>query len=271
MAAAEAYVEGPVKADPPALPDINKDEALPNQRQPPRGVYATLKTLSGHLDNLRSPDGSRTNPAKTCQDIRQCYPNKPTGEYWIDPNQGSTKDAIKVFCNMESGETCVSPQSPSVPRKVWWTKSVPTPNKPVWFGAQINNGAKLAYGNPEDPPNVVAVQLKLLQLLSKEARQTLTYHCRNSVAYRDGKNTSLKRALVLRGSNGQELRAQGNPRLRYSVSEDGCANANGLWSKTMLEYRTQKSVRLPIVDIAPLDIGRDNQEFGLDIGPVCFS
>ena len=44
----------------------------------------------------------------------------------------------------------------------------------------------------------------------------------------------------------------------------------GEWSKTVLEYRTNKPSRLPILDVAPLDIGGADQEFGLDIGPVCF-
>ncbi|CAM9299086.1 unnamed protein product [Lampetra planeri] len=187
------------------------------------------------------------------------------------PNQGSTKDAIKVFCNMESGETCVAANPASVSRKTWWTKSVPTANKPVWFGADINGGTKFLYGNKDEQPNAVAVQLKLLQLLSKESHQNITYHCRNSVAYKDGKSTNLKKALVLRGANGQELRAQGNARLRYAVIQDGCAKAKGDWSKTVIEYRTQTPARLPIVDVAPMDIGKANQEFGLDIGPVCFS
>lgn len=65
--------------------------------------------------------------------------------------------------------------------------------------------------------------MKLLQLLSKESHQNITYHCRNSVAYKDEKNSNLKKALVLRGSNGQELRAQGNNRLRYAVIEDSCS------------------------------------------------
>lgn len=69
----------------------------------------------------------------------------------------------------------------------------------------------------------MAVQLKLLQLLSRESHQNITYHCRNSVAYKDNKSNSLKKALVLRGYNGQELRAQGNNRLRYTVIEDGCS------------------------------------------------
>lgn len=77
------------------------------------------------------------------------------------------------------------------------------------------------YGDQEQP-NTAAVQLKLLQLLSSQARQNITYHCRNSVAHRDT-GGSLKKALILQGSNGQELRAQGNPRLRYTVTEDGCS------------------------------------------------
>ncbi|CAB1434645.1 unnamed protein product [Pleuronectes platessa] len=235
------------------------------------GIQASLKTLSGHLQNLRIPDGSKMNPAKTCQDIKLCYPQKKSGEYWIDPNQGSTKDAIRVFCNMENGETCISANPANIPRKAWWTKSSPSANKPVWFEATMNGGVKFAYGNKEELPNAVAVQMKLLQLLSTGSHQNVTYHCRNSVAYKDAQSSNLKKALVLKGANGQELRAQGNNRLRYTVIEDGCSESNGNWGKTVIEYRTQTSARLPIMDLAPMDVGKPDQEFGLDIGPVCFS
>lgn len=70
------------------------------------------------------------------------------GEYWIDPNQGSVRDAIKVFCNMESGETCISANPASTPRKTWWTKSTPTATKPVWFGANINGGTRVSTRKP---------------------------------------------------------------------------------------------------------------------------
>ena len=69
----------------------------------------------------------------------------------------------------------------------------------------------------------MAVQIKLLRLLSKDSHQNVTYHCRNSVAYRDEAGGGLKKALLLRGSNGQDLRAQGTARLRYSILEDGCS------------------------------------------------
>lgn len=38
-----------------------------------------------------------------------------TGKYWIDPNHGSTSDAIEVNCIMESGrrKTCIQPNDNS--------------------------------------------------------------------------------------------------------------------------------------------------------------
>ena len=44
----------------------------------------------------------------------------------------------------------------------------------------------------------------------------------------------------------------------------------GQWGKTVIEYRSQKTSRLPLVDIAPMDIGGADQEFGVDVGAVCF-
>lgn len=69
----------------------------------------------------------------------------------------------------------------------------------------------------------MAVQLRLLGLLSKEASQTITYHCRNSVAYRDDKNNNLKKAVVLKAADRTDIKAYGHNRLKYTVIEDGCS------------------------------------------------
>lgn len=62
----------------------------------------------------------------------------------MDPNQGSVEDAIKVHCNMDTGETCISANPSNIPRKAWWSSSR---NKPVWFGADINRGTHVSSYN----------------------------------------------------------------------------------------------------------------------------
>lgn len=68
----------------------------------------------------------------------------------------------------------------------------------------------------------MATQLAFMRLLANQAVQNITYHCKNSIAYMDGENGNLKKAVLLQGSNDVELRAEGNSRFTYSVLEDGC-------------------------------------------------
>lgn len=44
---------------------------------------------------------------------------------------------------METGETCISANPANIPRKAWWTKSSPSPSKPIWFGADMNGGTRV--------------------------------------------------------------------------------------------------------------------------------
>lgn len=64
--------------------------------------------------------------------------------------------------------------------------------------------------------------MTFIRLLSKEASQTITYHCKNSVGYKD-KAGNLKKAVVLKAANDLELKAEGNNRFRYTVVEDTCS------------------------------------------------
>lgn len=64
--------------------------------------------------------------------------------------------------------------------------------------------------------------MTFIRLLSKEVSQTVTYHCKNSVGYMDDKTGNLKKAVILKGSNDLELKAEGNNRFRYTVVEDSC-------------------------------------------------
>lgn len=233
-------------------------------------VDTTLKSLSKQIENIRSPEGTKKNPARTCRDLKMCHSDWKSGEYWIDPNQGCTADAIKVFCNLETGETCVYPTQPSVPQKNWYTSKNPREKKHVWFGETMSEGFQFNYGSEESDQADVNIQLTFLRLMATEASQNITYHCKNSVAYMDQETGNLKKALLLQGSNEIEIRAEGNSRFTYSVTEDGCTQHTGQWGKTVIEYKTSKTSRLPITDVAPMDIGAADQEFGIELGPVCF-
>lgn len=78
------------------------------------------------------------------------------------------------------------------------------------------------YGSTDSDPADVAIQLTFLRLMSTEASQNITYHCKNSVAYLDQKTGNLKKSLLLQGSNDIELRGEGNSRFTYVALEDGC-------------------------------------------------
>ncbi|XP_010125934.1 PREDICTED: LOW QUALITY PROTEIN: collagen alpha-1(I) chain-like, partial [Chlamydotis macqueenii] len=115
-------------------------------------------------------------------------------EYWIDPNQGCNLDAIKVYCNMETGETCVYPTQATIAQKNWYLSKNPKEKKHVWFGETMSDGFQFEYGGEGSNPADVAIQ---------------TYHCKNSVAYMDQDTGNLKKALLLQGANEIEIRAEG--------------------------------------------------------------
>ncbi|XP_013909920.1 PREDICTED: collagen alpha-1(II) chain [Thamnophis sirtalis] len=140
----------------------------------------------------------------------------------------------------------------------------------IWDGPEFCQLSDFSYGDDSLAPNTANIQMTFLRLLSSEGSQNLTYHCKNSIAYMDDTAGNLKKALLIQGSNDVEMRAEGNSRFTYTALQDGCTKHTGKWGKTIIEYRSQKTSRLPIIDIAPMDIGGADQEFGVDIGPVCF-
>lgn len=43
-------------------------------------VDTTLKSLSQQIENIRSPEGTRKNPARTCRDLKMCHSDWKSGE-----------------------------------------------------------------------------------------------------------------------------------------------------------------------------------------------
>lgn len=53
------------------------------------------------------PGSLRKSPARSCTDIY--FPGATSGYYWIDPNGGSTTDAVYAYCDMSRGGWTVIP------------------------------------------------------------------------------------------------------------------------------------------------------------------
>ncbi|XP_063076804.1 collagen alpha-1(II) chain-like [Engraulis encrasicolus] len=247
-----------------------RDEASPKDNVVRGDVEFGLDALTQRILRVRQPMGTQNNPALSCRVLRRYLPEAQSGLYYVDPNQGSPLDAIQVFCNMEAGETCVYPSQIIIPQKNWYTSKTKD-KKHVWFSESMPEGFQFQYGSNGSDPDAVNIQLNFIRLLSKRGHQNLTYHCRNSVAYMDQASGNLKKAVLLQGSSDVSLRAEGNARFRYRVTQDGCTQHTGSWGKTVIQFKSRHLSHLPIIDIAPMDVGAPDQEFGVEIGPVCFS
>lgn len=65
-------------------------------------------------------------------------------------------------------------------------------------------------------------QLGFLQILSSQATQNITFHCKNIVANFDKTRNTYRYGLKLLAWNDAEITARGSQRLKYEAIEDGC-------------------------------------------------
>lgn len=71
---------GQTEKGPDPLRYMRADEASNNLRQHDVEVDATLKSINSQIEDIRSPDGSRKNPARSCRDLKICHPDWKSGK-----------------------------------------------------------------------------------------------------------------------------------------------------------------------------------------------
>lgn len=89
-------------------------------------VVVEVNNMTKTVQLMRKPDGSQQFPSRSCCDLKEQYPEKPSGEdadkshpmsvtshapsagtYWIDPNGGHPADAFTVRCDFD-GDNCAT-------------------------------------------------------------------------------------------------------------------------------------------------------------------
>ena len=186
--------------------------------------------------------GTKEQPAESCADLFQIKPTLKSGDYWIDPNAGSTHDAVLVSCNATNYETCIWPKAPVVDSQEYNGN-----NKYVWALREVMDEPQVEYAASH-------VQMKLLRVKSERVRQNITYNCFNS-------NAKLR---VLTDKDETT-----NIKDVAAVVSDECKNKDNTWRRSVFEIETEDLEMLPLQDVAIK--ASANEKFGFEIGPVCFS
>jgi len=240
------------------LSKLNNQELVFNNR---------LQQLKSKVDKfIKNPNGTRDFPARTCNDLKAFYPELNSGFYWIDPNRGCKEDAIRVHCNFTSDEdritTCVYPAKTMSVDKKHWSKELFSASADKYFDEHHELG-ELEY-------TADTTQLKYLGLLSGDARQNVTIHCRERAVWYNRETSGYEKAMKFKGMSDQIFEKSKIERFSPKVLVDDCQYMSKGWKETVLEFTSHKFIRLPIVDFAPSTSDNRNSEFGIELGPVCF-
>ena len=92
-----------------------------------------------------------------------------------------------------------------------------------------------------------STQMTFLRLLSDRAKQTITYHCKNSVAWYNEESQDYEHSIKLMGDNGIELHASSSNKFKPRIVRDDCRVCSVLliYSFSFLIRTFNISVRIP--------------------------
>jgi hypothetical protein len=224
----------------------------------------TLKNLLEKVDKKVKPFGTLDKPARTCRELFESYKHMQTGTYFIDPNEGAPNDAVLVKCDRDTMETCINTEQETSAEKKNWGNYDDTYK---WILGDVKQESEIAYKMPVN-------QMKLLQSMSSKVRQTFTYHCKNSFALVNDMGVESPFPLKFKTDDQQEETLSinvDNRNLMYKIVHDDCSSKSWVWRNTTIAVESRIPEQLPILDVATHDIGGYDEEFGLEVGPVCFN
>lgn len=192
------------------------------------------------VESISVPLGTRDVPALTCRDLAKSHPNLQDGLYWVDPNGGGPEDAIHVYCNFKTKETCID--SNQAVYSAGAEKQSSTDDF-TWLGEVADYG-NLLY-------KVEGTQLVMLKARSLGAHQTLTVSC--------------AKGLKLYSDNEIELTSN-EVHAKFSVTSNTCQNNSGLPKEVVLDVYGPP-LRLPVRDVA---FAVAEAKMNVRVGQVCF-
>ncbi|CAH0583160.1 unnamed protein product [Chrysodeixis includens] len=171
---------------------------------------------------------------------------------------GIPPDFFDIYCNMTTRETCIRRSKKTgayeynAEKGAFWLSSV---------GFNFRNLYELDQR-----------QISFLQAMSGlSVRQTLKYHCIDSVPYPKYNTSSAVKLLTWNDIIIDAYPTKESP-LFYSVppETDGCVEGGTEWSSSIIEIRSTYVNRLPIRDVWIADVRGPNQKVAIESVEICF-
>lgn len=244
--------------------DVPSAEGEPEEA---RNAIKALKDVEEEIKKLRDPTGTKDAPGRTCHDLLKNNPEITDGWYFVDPNGGGISDSFEAEClfNGKRTETCLHPIQTGYERQQWFTRKE-NPEAHVWFAETFDENGFFNYG-------VHRSQVKYLHQMSSRARQDIAFSCKNTVIIADQAPGNNRKAIRLGSFDEEIMGPVAKKPYRFRVKSDTCMTSNGQLGQTIIEVRGrgQRVERMPIMDVGLYDVGGEDQEFGIEIGPACFS
>lgn len=99
-----ACPRAPLPHAPTSGPALGEESASPGTRGPAGSAERSARTPGRPVPLLPEPSGAQASQLRP----------RHLGEYWVDPNQGCSRDSFRVYCNFTAGgATCVFPDKKS--------------------------------------------------------------------------------------------------------------------------------------------------------------
>ena len=80
-------------------------------------------------------------------------------------------------------------------------------------------------------------QLLFLRLLSDRARQTITYHCKNSIAWYDEHLKDVSKSIKIKTANGVIIHSSSSNKFKPRIITDDCRVSKKMWTRRVLQTR----------------------------------
>lgn len=174
---------------------------------------------------------------------------------------GPPRNPFQVYCNMDTKETCI--QTNAALQKTNYSGEYIRKNQPFWL-SEKGIDLTIIY-------NLTTEQITWLQSWSSSVRQTIKFHCLDSVPYSASNISSSVQLLTWNDMVIGPYPSDNTPFFYHvPLEKHHCKEDSKEYSSTDIVLQSSNVYRLPIIDIQIRDIRHDSQEFYLESTELCF-